>query len=132
MTVNTVPIASPSANGKPLRVLFRTAITQSFYDLPRQLQAPVIEAFGRTRLDLGGRLGIRVLGTFDDDRMAVGMPAPGEWTSFILADAPDLEAVIAFCDQFRSTAVGTDGELLWKYAHVDARIGRALAFEDCP
>lgn len=115
--------------GKPLRVLFRTAVTQAFYDLPRQAQGPVVEAFSRTRVDLIGRFGISVLGTFDDDRLSVGVPAPGEWTSFILADAPDLASAIEFCDQFRSTPVGNGGELLWRYAHVEARIGRPLGFE---
>lgn len=88
-----------------------------------------MEAFGLARSDLKERFGIRILGTFDDDRLCVGAPSAGEWTSFFLADVPDLAAAIAFCDQFRSTPVGSDGELLWKYAHIEARIGRAQEFE---
>ena len=74
-----------------------------------------MEAFGLARSGLKERFGIRILGTFDDDRLCVGAPSPGEWTSFFLADVPDLAAAVAFCDQFRSTPVGDGGELLWKY-----------------
>ena len=114
---------------EPLRVLFCMEVTQNFFELPKSAQPPVFEAFGRTRIDLLGRFGIRVLGTIDDDRVAVGPPVGRCWTSYILADVPDFESVVAFCNQFRTTTIGDTDELLWKYARVEARIGRPLAFE---
>lgn len=118
-----------TAKTDPLRVLFCMEVTQKFFELPKSAHPAVFEAFGRTRVDLEARFGMRVLGTIDDDRIAVGPPLGRCWTSYILADVPDLEAVVAFCNQFRTTTIGETDELLWKYARMEARIGRPLPFE---
>ena len=118
-----------AAKTDSLRVLFCMEVTQRFFDSPKSAHPAIFDAFDRTRRDLEGRFGIRVLGTIDDDRIAVGPAIGRSWTSYILADVPDYESVVAFCNQFRTTAVGDSDELLWKYARVEARIGRPLAFE---
>ena len=119
-----------SAKADFLRVLFCMEVTQRFFDLPKSAHPAVFDAFGRTRVDLQQRFGMRVLGTIDDDRIAVGPALGRSWTSYILADVPNYEAVVACCNQFRTTTIGDSDELLWKYARIEARIGRPLAFEN--
>ena len=113
----------------PLRVLFCMEVTQNFFDLPKSAHPEVFAAFGRTREDLKGRFNIQVLGTIDDDQIAVGPALGRTWTSYILADCPDYDTVAAFCNQFRTTVIGDGPDILWKYARVEARIGRPLSFE---
>lgn len=113
----------------PLRVLFCIGISQSFFDLPRDQMPEVFGAFNAAFGNLEERFGIKVLGTLDDDRIQVGQSTAGwPFTSYIMADVPDLETVVRICDQLRSTPVG-DG-LLWRYARIDTRIGRPVFVEE--
>lgn len=110
----------------PLRVLFCIGVTQQFFDetpetLPLRIDA-IKTAFG----DLGGRFGVTVLGTMDDDELMVGSSTVFPWTAYILADAPNLAAVAAVCNVVRESAVGNDR--LWKYLLIQARVGRPLFF----
>jgi len=111
----------------PLRVLFCIGITQNFFDLPRDRIPEVLAGFNKAFGGLEERFGIRVLGTLDDDRVQVGQSVTWPWTSYIMADVSDLDTVVKICDQLRSTPVG-DG-LLWRYARIDTRIGRAVFTE---
>lgn len=120
----------PDQSNSPLRVLFCIGITQNFFELPRDQIPEVFAAFDSAFGDLENRFGIRVLGTLDDDRVQVGTSTAWPWTSYILADVPDLDTVIKICDLLRSTPVG-DG-LLWRYARIDTRIGRAVTLQDPP
>lgn len=109
-----------------LRVLFCLGVTQSFFEeeastLPARIAA-VTEAFA----DLGGRFGVTVLGTMDDDELMVGHSPSWPWTAYILADAPDLDAVSAVCNVVRETQVGESR--LWRYLRIEARVGRRLFF----
>lgn len=117
-----------NSSDQPLRVLFCVGITQNFFELPKDQIAEVFEAF---KIAFGGwekRFGVKVLGTLDDDRVQVGQsPAGWPFTSYVMADAPNLDAVVQVCDTIRSTPVG-DG-LLWRYARIETRIGRPV-FED--
>lgn len=113
----------------PIRVLFCIGITQSFFDLPVERIPEVFDAFKTAFGKLEERFGVKVLGTLDDDRVQVGQSAAGwPFTSYIMADVPDLDAVVKVCDQLRSTRVG-DG-LLWRYARIDTRIGRPVFTEE--
>ncbi|MBV2149805.1 hypothetical protein KRZ98_16280 [Sphingobium sp. AS12] len=110
---------------EPLRALFCIGITQGFHDLPAAQAKEVMAVFIEAFRDLRGRFGITVLGTFDDDQLTVGAASGGwPWTAYILADLPDLKAAVAICDIFRSTRA-LDGQL-WKFARIEARIGRQL------
>jgi hypothetical protein len=109
-----------------LRVLFCFGVTQSFFDedaarVP-ELAKGITDAFA----DLGGRFGITVLGTMDDDELMVGSSQTWPWTCYILADAPDLETVTRVCNIVREAEVG--GHRLWRYLKVEARVGRRLFF----
>ena len=109
-----------------LRVLFCFGVSQSFFEedaarVPELAQA-IVAAFA----DLSGRFGLRVLGTMDDDELMVGPSVVWPWTAYILADAPDLDAVTAVCNILRETEVG--GGKLWRYLRVEARVGRPLFF----
>ena len=112
--------------GSALRVLFCFGVTQSFFDedparVP-EIAGGITEAFD----DLGGRFGLRVLGTMDDDELMVGASETWPWTCYILADAPDLEAVTRVCNILRESEAA--GARLWKYLKVEARVGRPLFF----
>jgi hypothetical protein len=109
-----------------LRVLFCIGVSQTFFEeeatnLP-ELMPAITSAFD----DLGGRFGIKVLGTLDDDRIMVGSSPNWPWTAYILADAPDLAAVVAVCNLVRETPVGA--HRLWRYLRIEARVGRELFF----
>jgi hypothetical protein len=113
-------------DGRALRVLFCFGVTQSFFDaepgsVPR-IAAAITEAFA----DLGGRFGVRVLGTMDDDELQVGASAAWPWTAYVLADVPDLETVAKVTNVLREAEV--EGGRLWKYLRVEARVGRQLFF----
>jgi len=112
--------------GRALRVLFCFGVTQSFFEaepasVPR-IAAAITEAFA----DLGGRFGVRVLGTMDDDELLVGASVAWPWTAYVLADVPDLETVTNVANLLRETEV--EGARLWKYLRVEARVGRPLFF----
>ena len=113
-----------SISSKPLRTMFFIGITQNFFDLPLADAGKVIQAFVAALDDLKGRFGITVLGTFDDDQMMVGPSEGWPWTSYILADVPDLDTVVAICSLFRETPV--NDVQLWKYSRIEARVGRIL------
>jgi hypothetical protein len=109
-----------------LRALIYLRVTQSFFDEPSANMPAVIHAIKGAFDDLGGRFGVRVLGTFDDDELMVGTPPAPLPTACILIEVPSLEAAAAICNIARVTEVG--GARLWKYLRVEARIGRALFF----
>lgn len=114
--------------GTTVRVLFCIGVTQAFFAMDaeeREARDGVVqEAFK----DLGGRFGVEVIGTFDDDRLMVGPSANFPWTCYILADVPGLEAAIAICNILRETPVGDKGYKLWRYMRIEARIGKPLFF----
>ena len=90
-----------------------------------------IEAHSRTPLDeavwrpFADSLSF-ISGTFDDDELMVGASSTWPWTAYILADAPDLDAVRRVTNILRETPVGS--HRLWRYMRVEARIGRPLFF----
>jgi hypothetical protein len=111
---------------KELRVLFCFGVTQSFFDEEPRRVGEIAGAITKAFDDLGGRFGLTVLGTMDDDELMVGNSSSWPWTCYILADAPDLEAVAKVCNVLREAEVG--GSRLWKYLKVEARVGRPLFF----
>jgi hypothetical protein len=110
----------------PLRVLFCLGVTQEFFSSTTETQAAAGAAITEAFADLGGRFGVTVLGTMDDDRSMVGASTAYPWTCYILADAPDLEAVHGICDLVRQGEVGE--HRLWRYLRIEARVGRQLFF----
>lgn len=109
-----------------LRVLFCIGVLSATFEAPADLQRQVIETLKVEFADLRGRFGIEVLGTMDDDELMVGPSTSYPWTSYILADAPDLKAVSSLCNVLRETEVG-DGRL-WRFLRIEARVGRPLFF----
>ena len=112
--------------GQPLRVLFCIGVQQSFFEEEGARVGPIVQAIQRAFADLGGRFGVRVLGTMDDDELMVGSSAAWPWTCYILADAPSLDAVTSVCNLVRENEV--DGHRLWRYLRIEARVGRPLFF----
>ncbi|MCX4703179.1 hypothetical protein [Streptomyces sp. NBC_01373] len=108
----------------PLRVLFCIGINQNFFDLPAGTGGPVWKAFAGMMDELAAMPGVNVLGDIDDDQHMVGPSTSWPWTCYILADVADQETVAAACNLFRTTPVGE--HLLWRYATIEARIGRPL------
>lgn len=108
------------------RVLFCIGINQNFMDGTQQEMGDVWQAFSAMMKGVATLPGVTVLGIMDDDRIQVGPSASAPWTCYIMADVPDYDSVVAACDLFRSTPVGDGTYNLWKYAKVEARIGREL------
>lgn len=109
-----------------MRVLFCFGVLPPFFEADTDTRSAVAASLVKAYGGLESKLGIRVIGTLDDDRSMVGPSLTYPWTCYILADAPDYEAVVACCDILRRAPVGDD--LLWRYLKVEARIGRELFF----
>jgi hypothetical protein len=112
----------------PLRVLLCIGIQQNFFDGDGNEAKAVWGAFLAMYKGLVSLPGVKVIGNVDDDRTMVGASANWPWTTYIMADFPDYPSVTQACDLFRSTPVGDGTYKLWKYARVEARIGRELEF----
>jgi hypothetical protein len=112
----------------PLRVLFCIGINQNFFDLPTGQGGLVWKAFSGMMDAVADTPGVRVIGDIDDDSHMVGPSEGWPWTCYILADVDTQETVKAVCNLFRTTTVGE--YTLWRYAKIEARIGRALTVRD--
>ncbi len=117
---------TPPASAAPLRVLFCIGVLPANFEADsatlRRLLDVLKEVFG----NLKERFDIDVLGTMDDDKLMVGPSTAFPWTSYILADVPDLDTVAAVTNLLRVTEV--DGYRLWRYLRIEARVGRPLFF----
>jgi hypothetical protein len=109
-----------------LRVLFCLGVLPEFFSAGGETQAALLSGIPAAFEDLSGRFGLTVLGTMDDDELMVGPSHAWPWTAYILADAPNLDAVIGVCDLVRSTRIGEDR--LWRFMRIEARVGRRLFF----
>ena len=114
---------------KVLRVLFCMGINQNFFDAPREEQLQVWAAFSEMWNGIADLPRINVLGNMDDDQSMVGPSTGYPWTTYLLADVPDIETVNAACNLFRTTPVGDGTSKLWKYTKVEARVGRELIIQ---
>jgi hypothetical protein len=112
--------------GNELRVLFCLGVLPDFFGADAETQGALLSGIPAAFSDLAGRFGITVLGTMDDDELMVGPSYSWPWTAYILADAPDLDAVVAVCNVVRETRIGEDR--LWKFMRIEARVGRRLFF----
>ena len=112
----------------PLRVLFCIGINQNFFDLPTGQGGAVWKATVQLLDEIEAMDGVRVLGTIDDDAHMVGPSDGWPWTAYVLADVDTQETVKAVCNLFRTIPVGEHS--LWRYAKVEARIGRPLVVRD--
>jgi hypothetical protein len=119
---------APYRQNKALRVLFAFGLTQDFFSEDRTRIPPIMEALKREFGDLEGRFGVRVLATLDDDETLVGATDTWPWTCYVLAEAPNRDAVAAVCNLLREVEVGD--ARLWKYLKVEARVGRPLFFAE--
>ena len=111
-----------------MRVLFAFGLTQDFFAEERTRIPAIMESLKREFADLEGRFGVRVLATLDDDETMVGATGTWPWTCYILAEAPDRDAVASVCNLVREVEVGD--ARLWKYLKVEARVGRPLFFAE--
>ena len=115
---------------KPLRVLFCMGVNQNFMDGTADEMKDVWGAFVAMMQGIARLPGVRELGHMDDDQIMVGPSVAFPWTTYVLADVPDLETVTAACNLFRATPVGDGTYKLWKYIRVEARIGRELVIPE--
>ena len=111
---------------KPLRVLFCIGVNQNFFDATAEEAKQVWGAFSTMMRGIGELPGVTVLCNLDDDQIMVGPSTNWPWTTYVLADVPDIETVTAACNLFRVTPVGDGTFKLWKYCRVEARVGREL------
>lgn len=112
---------------KDLRVLFCIGVTPAFFDADvgdlDEIGTTISSAFD----NLEERFGVKVLATMDDDELMVGPSLDWPWTCYVLADAPDIEAVTSVCNIVRATDL-LGSKRLWKYLRIEARVGRPLFF----
>ncbi|MBN9746727.1 MULTISPECIES: hypothetical protein [Amycolatopsis] len=117
---------------QPLRVLFCIGINQNFFDLPADgiTIGDVWQSFVSMMDQLKALPGITFIGDIDDDAHMVGPSDGWPWTCYILADADSQETVKAGCNLLRTTEVGSNGVKLWRFAKIEARIGRPLTVRE--
>jgi hypothetical protein len=115
-----------------LRVLFCIGINQNFFDLPTDgiTTGDVRRAFVSMMDQRKALPGVDFIGDIDDDSHLVGPSDGWPWTCYLLADVDTQETVKAACDLFRTTPVGDGDAKLWRFAKVEARIGRALTVRE--
>lgn len=112
--------------GDAVRALLCIGIAQNFFDAEPEVQGRLFEAIPKAFGDLGGRFGVKVLGTLDDDELMVGPSEGWPWTAYVLLEAPDHKAVASICNLVRETEVA--GSKLWRFMRIEARVGRPLFF----
>ena len=126
MSAQDAPESHRTKDADSLRVLFCIGVLPDFFGADAETQEALLAGIPAAFEDLGGRFGIEVIGTMDDDELMVGPSFTWPWTAYILADAPDLKAVTGVCDIMRSTRIGEDR--LWRFMRIEARVGRRLFF----
>jgi hypothetical protein len=129
VVVTHQPSGGAGASGihtSELRVLFCIGVLPDFYAQPAADFHRLLEPFGTAFNHLAPRFGIRVLGTLDDVDFQAGPSQGWPWTCYILASAPDHQAVRAVVSQLMTVEV--DGYRLWRFAKVEARVGVPLDF----
>jgi hypothetical protein len=109
-----------------IRTLFCIGINQNFFNAAPDEAKDVWLAFGTMMNGIAALPGVTVLGNMDDDQSMVGPSTSWPWTCYVLADVPDQATVHAACNLFRTLVVGEGPYKLWKYAKVEARMGREL------
>ena len=116
----------------PLRVLFCIGINQNFFDLPTDgiTTGHVWQSFVAMMDGLKALPGVDFIGDIDDDAHMVGPSDGWPWTCYLLADVDTQETVKAACNLLRTTPAGDGDVKLWRFARIEARIGRALTVRD--
>ncbi|MCA6215962.1 IacB protein [Ideonella sp. B7] len=109
-----------------MRALFCIGINQNFFDAAPDEAKAVWLACGELFNGIAELPGVTVLGNIDDDLSMVGPSTSWPWTCYILADVPDIQTVHAACNLLRTVVVGEGPYKLWKYAKIEARVGREL------
>lgn len=109
-----------------LRVLFCFGLTKAFYDADAETVSSLLAVLDTGFAELGSRFGVEVIGGLDDDELVVGAADGWPWTCYLLADAPDYDAVRQVTGLVRTLRV--EEHRLWRYLKVEARIGRPLFF----
>jgi hypothetical protein len=115
-----------------MRVLFCIGINQNFFDLPQGgiTTGHVWQATVSMMDSLKALPGVDFIADFDDDAHLVGPSDGWPWTCYLLADVDSQETVKAACNLFRTTPVGDGEAKLWRFAKVEARMGRALTVRE--
>ena len=113
---------------EPLRVLFCLGINQNFFDLPKDGvgTADVWTATVALTDGIKALPGVTFIGDIDDDSHQVGPSDGWPWTCYLLCDVDTQETVKQACNFLRTIQVGDSDHKLWKYAKIEARIGRPL------
>lgn len=119
-------------NDQTLRVLFAIGINQNFFDLPTDgiTIGDVWKSFSGFLEEIRRTPGVDYIGDIDDDVTMVGPSTAYPWTAYVLADCDGIETVKAVTNLVRSTPVGDGEAKLWRFARIEARIGRALTVRD--
>lgn len=108
---------------EPHRVMIFGACRETWYqvdDSERQERAlPALKAL----LDDWADLGLEVLESFDDDYFLVGQPGSLQFSFYIIARVPSLDALVKMMNRARTTKDGLRAD---RYFRFESRIGREL------
>lgn len=112
------PVAEP-----PHRVMVFGACRESWYsadDAERQSQAlPALKEL----FDDWAAMGFRLLHSFDDDFFLVGQPGSLQFSFYIIAEVPSLDAIVAMMNRARTAKNGRRAD---RYFRFETRMGRKL------
>lgn len=118
----TSPLPAPDVT-PPLRVLLLGAATEGWYRAPDEERRKIILPRLLSVMRGWQGLGARLLASFDDDVLKVGLPQEGAATWFLIYEVPSLQVV---SDMLHSFRLEEGGARLDRWFRLEARPGRAF------
>lgn len=111
----------------PFRVMIFGACRETWYaasDEERTEHAlPALKAL----IDAWKEAGLEILESFDDDFFLVGQPGSLQFSFFIIAETPSMEALVGMMNRARKTHDGLRADRYFRFA---SRLGRPLFMLD--
>ena len=116
MSAQDAPESHRTKDADSLRVLFCIGVLPDFFAADAETQGALLAGIPAAFEDLGGRFGIEVIGTMDDDELMVGPSFPGPGPPTSSPTLPTSRPSPAVCDIMRSTRIGEDR--LWRFMRI--------------
>jgi hypothetical protein len=108
-----------------VRVMFCVGAVQNFIDIAGTAEGGrVLDATKAVLGSIEDRSDVRILATMNDDQLQVGAASGYPYTAYVIADADNLEAVLAVCNSIKDARI--DGSPLARFLRFDARLGQPL------
>lgn len=105
----------------PHRIILLGAMTSAWYEATDDARRTRILPRFSGLMEEWRALGVRILGTLDDDLFMVGEPRVGGVTFYLMCEVDRMETIVAMLERIRETV---DGVRLDAYMRFEARVGR--------